>query len=270
MDSSFPTFLFLPGLAFNLPANAAAYSRLAQMGYGIVSLNFSTHRRSFLPTETEPHFRSQPPTSQDFLFEVMRAYEYLRSQGVRTVIPVSLSYSGSVSPLLEGFPLIVETAPLTAARASTPVTESYRSSLELVNLFNPFKSTVIRQAMDLAYRNYWEPKAQELVDNGKINASEKAVVVDGYLAMSRAVEGFDLEQIKMPKATRRVYLLGGLESDLLRSHQLKTFERLKAEGYDVRLIEFPTADHIVPNAVDEYVVALDQIARSMSCEKALR
>lgn len=264
-----PTFLFMPGLGFTMPIDHAAYTELSRQGFGIVAMNFSTHAPSVtaLGNEESPYFLKRPPTATNFADEVNAVAAHLRANGVEVVIPVSLSYSGMVSARLSEFPLIVETAPLTSARAAASTGESIRASLELMNMFNPFRTEIVRRTMDAVYRNYWNKAVTEVES---LTVERRANVIEAYMAMSRISEGYDADKVEYARGPRRIFVLGSEERVSLLNHQRRTVWRLRDLGYDVQVTEIPGASHLVANQVDAFVRVLSEAGRALDCATALR
>jgi hypothetical protein len=263
-----PTFVFMPGLGFTMPINHAAYAELSRQGFGIVAMNFSTHIPSVLALgdNASPYFLSRSPDSRDFASEVNLIADFLRTRGAKNIIPVSLSYSGMVSAHLHDYPLIIDTAPLTSAMAAASVGESIRASLEMVNLFNPFRKQLVRQAMDALYKNYW---TQAVASTGGVPEGLRSRVIEAYMAMSRASEGYDSARADYALGQRRLFILGGQERPSLLLDQRRTIHRLKLAGHDVQVKEIASAGHLVANEVDAFAGILSEAGRAVQCRTAL-
>jgi pimeloyl-ACP methyl ester carboxylesterase len=196
-------------------------------------------------------------TLQDLAKDVEAVIAQIHAQhGINDFVPVSLSYSGAVSPLLKNFPVIIETVPMTSSDATNPQLGQYRRTLRSAELFNPFFGpTITRNSLDAAYRPNWTAQVDSTIGNFNLPADHKSDMVEGYLSMSRASEGFEWSAADLPKTTRRVFIVAGNEGSALLKNQLETFQRLQMSKLLVLIEE---SGHIIPNehpALYAYVIS---------------
>jgi hypothetical protein len=260
-----PTFLLLPGVNRSLLANEAEAVKLTEKGYGLVTFDFSTQPLSvaLLKDGEKPYFRDHELSLADLAGEVKSLVKGLTSQyGLTNLIPVSLSYTGAVSPYLTGFPLVIETVPMTSMAAENPQLEQYRLWLKSGELLNPiFGPGITRASLDAAYRQVWAPQVDSISKQFDLPDSRREDMIEGYTVLSRAVEGFSWEDMKLPRDTRRVFILAGNEAGPLLRDQVDTFLRVSSLRDDTVAVVFEETGHIIPSEQpDLYAQILDQIS----------
>lgn len=240
-DSTKPTLLLLPGVYRSLLLEEPAGQELAALGYGVVTVSYSTQPFSVatLKDQEVPYFQRHRIEIQDLADET----EFIIQKLGGSVVPVSLSYSGAVSPYLKNSPLIIETVPMTSTAATNPTMEAYRLSLKPWEFFNPMG---VRLALDAAYRQVWEPRVDQLLTQFNLNLNRKGDMVDGYVAMSRAAEGLSWDQLSLSVSARRVFILAENEAPSLKKNQLETFANFKKAQSAASLIVIRESGHVVP------------------------
>lgn len=245
-----PTFLLLPGVNRSFDITAPALELIGKLGNGIVTFDFSTHPLSVAKLEknVKPYFLKKTVTLQDLASEVDALVASLKSQGVKNIIPVSLSYSGAVTPYLKEFPLIIETVPMTSAQGANPELDANIKRLKSLEIFNPFFGAAInRNLLDFGYRQQWSKQVEHIIELYKLDKDRSSDMVEGYLSMSRAVEGFDWKNLEIPKETRRAFVVADHEAaDLLRD-QAETFLRLSKENKNVVMFIVKNSGHVLPS-----------------------
>ena len=244
-----PMLLLMPGMNRAGKLSDPSAIALISAGYGVAEMSFSVHPYSvaMLPKGTEPFFKNRQPTLQDLANEVDRVATVLTEQmSLKNVVPVSLSFSGALSPLLKGYPLIIETVPMTSERAVNTEGAKYRDSLKAGELFNPFFGpSVSRYMMDQAYQTKWIEQAKTMIAQFGLPAARLQDMVDGYSAMSRAAEDASWANVKLPKETKRVFILALGEGPELLMNQVQTLKRLMSDGQNLTIIAIGDAGHIV-------------------------
>ncbi len=274
LNTKLPTLLFLPGLDEKIPLSHATLGALSDQGFGVVSMSFSTHPPSVaaLGADEVPFFRIRPFTVQDFAWEVEELAKVLRKRkGFKDLIPVSLSFSAAPSAYLRSFPLIIETVPLTSSESANPKGENYRALLKNFNAFNFFGGAeAVRRGMDASYRNFWSSEVDEDLRENGWPENRREDMLEGYLSMSRAVEGFDVEAVDLPKNVERLFLIAGKEDLLMKRHQIETVQRLQKAGYRVSMEELIEAEHLIMRTKDGYVAAIAKAALNFNCQQSLK
>ena len=263
-----PFYLFLPGSNRSLFLNESPLAQsLVMTGAGVGAMNFSTqpHSIASLKPGVQPAFYSTDMKLKDFADEVEFAIASLRSRGYKNIIPISLSYSGAVSPLLKAHDLIIETSPMTSLAAARPDLGEVLEFQKITNFWSPiFGAALNRSVLDKGYRDNWSKQADQMIQQFNLPADRRSDFIEGYLRMSRAAEtadwnSFDLAKTSaglrdqrspkpaMPSAgSRRVFILGGKESPSLMKDQLKTFLALAKADPRTSLIVIEPAGHVVP------------------------
>ncbi|NOT80754.1 MAG: hypothetical protein HOP07_17350 [Bacteriovoracaceae bacterium] len=254
-NSKLPTFLFLPGVNRGLLASDEALETLSSLGYGIVTMNFSTQPISVsaLPKGVKPHFRNNIYKLDDLNTEVHAlSNELKKSFNVKTIIPVSISFSSAVSSTLKNFPLIVDAVPMTSSAAVNPELEAYITYLKSAEIFNPiFGPGISRTLLDQAYAQKWGGQVDAIVDEFELNKERRSDMIEGYSVFSRASERFVWDLKNTAPETRRVFIFAKNDSPTLLKDQLELF--LKAMDSTPNALAF-----IVNNS--GHVVSSDQPA----------
>ncbi len=248
--AALPTFLFLPGVNRSLLADEEALEILAQQGFGIVTMNFSTQPFSVnqLDKNTTPSFRKTTYQLEDFNKEVTALSTELKKDfGVKTIIPVSISFSSAVSSSLQNFPFIIDAVPMTSSAAVNPELESYRAYLKTGEIFNPiFGPGITRSLLDQTYYKEWTEQVDSMIEQFELNAERKSDMIEGYTVFSRASEGFVWDLKKTSAETKRVFLFARNDEAVLLKDQLKLF--LRALDTTPNALAFIVNDsgHILP------------------------
>lgn len=246
-----PTFLFLPGVNRSLLADDEALEALAQNGYGVVTMNFSTQPFSVsqLQKNVKPAFLSKSYSLEELSTEITALSEELKKNfAVKTIIPVSISFSSAVSSTLQNFPFIIDAVPMTSSAAVNPELEAYRSYLKAGEIFNPvFGPAITRSLLDQSYYKKWTEQVDSIVGQFGLNQDRKSDMVEGYTVFSRASEGFVWDLKKTTEKTRRVFLFARNDSPSLLKNQLELF--LKAMDSTPNALAFVVNDsgHVLPN-----------------------
>jgi pimeloyl-ACP methyl ester carboxylesterase len=240
------TLLLLPGINRSLLLVDEPVRALAERGYGIVMLQYSTQPHSVvaLKPEVRPHFLDQAVSLDDLTAEVTELADHLKRTGKKNLIPVSLSFSGSTSARLKGFQVAIDVVPMTSYAAANPGFQSVTSWFESTRWMNPFGTDWMqRNALDQAYRLHWEKEADSKIKAFGLRPSTKENIVQGYSAMSRAIEDFDWKNESPDKTARRLIVVAENDERSLLKNQIESFQRLKAQGYAVNLVIVQGAGH---------------------------
>ena len=245
-----PMLLLMPGANRAFTLQDRGIKELVERGFGVATCNLSVQPFSLLSLKSgeRPAFRDTDPQLQDFAAEVQFVAENLKAaHGLANVIPVSLSYSGAISPFLKGFPFVVETAPMTSTHAARPELGRYYETLKAGTVFNPiFGPSLMRSALDTAYRQTWAPQVEMIIEQFSLSRERTNDMIEGYVSMSRATEAFDWKDLRLSKNTRRAFIVGTKEQSSLLRHQIETFERVRAERADSLLFVIEGAEHLIP------------------------
>lgn len=265
--ATLPTFLFLPGVNRSLLADDAALETLANKGFGVVTMNFSTQPFSVseLDKKIKPSFRETTYKLEDFNTEVTALSDELKKNfGVKSIIPVSISFSSAVSSSLQNFPFIIDAVPMTSSAAVNPDLEAYRAYLKGAEIFNPiFGPSITRSLLDQTYYKQWRDQVESIVDQFNLNKDRKDDMVEGYTVFSRAAEGFVWDLKKTQKSTRRVFLLARDDSPLLLKDQLTLFLKALETTPDALAFIVNDSGHVLPTEQPEaYANILTYLASS--------
>jgi hypothetical protein len=248
--ATLPTFLFLPGVNRSLLAEDEALQTLSHQGFGIVTMNFSTQPFSIshLEKNIKPSFLSTTYKLEDFATEVSAlSSELKKNYGVKTIIPVSISFSSAVSSTMQDAPFIIDSAPMTSSAAVNPELEAYRSYLKSGEIFNPiYGPAITRSLLDETYYKEWRDQVDSITKQFDLNVDRKSEMVEGYTVFSRAAEGFVWDLKKTSAQTRRIFIFARNDSALLLKDQLSVFLKVLASTPNALAFLVNDSGHVVP------------------------
>ncbi len=248
-NTKLPTLLFLPGVNRGLLSSDEALETLAQRGFGIVTMNFSTQPLSVthLDKGVKADFRNSTYTLESYHAEVdALSKELQKSFKVKTIVPISISFSSAVSSTLPNYPLIIDAVPMTSSAAVNPQLEAYRSYLRAAEVFNPiFGPGITRATLDQGYYQKWRSQVDSMIEGFELDKTRRDDMVEGYTVASRAAEGFVWDLKKTAPETRRVFIFAKDDSETLLKDQLQLF--LKAMDSTPNALAFLVKDsgHVV-------------------------
>ncbi|MBC7539981.1 MAG: hypothetical protein H7281_14255 [Bacteriovorax sp.] len=268
-----PTFLFLPGVNRSLLADDKALQILSRQGFGIVTMNFSTQPFSVsrLEKSIKPSFVGTTYKLEDLATEVSALSDELKKNfGVKTIIPVSISFSGAVSSTMQNAPLIIDAVPMTSSAAVNPDLEAYRTYLKSMEIFNPiFGPALTRSLLDQAYYKKWNDQVDSITKQFNLNSDRDSDMVEGYTVLSRASEGFVWDTKNTAAQTRRIFIFARNDSALLLKDQLSVFLKVLETTPNALAFIVNDSGHVVPTEQPEayanilmYLVSADTKAVS--------
>lgn len=248
-DPSKPMLLMLPGLFRSLVAPSLGVepraNLLAKQGFGLAMVTYSTQpiALSQLGAGVRPHFRSETLTTRHLVDETQVVLEALKQRNITNVVPVSFSFSASVSARLEGFPVIIESVPITSINAEKPNLARLKKSAGLLG------EAAKRKALDVAYRRFWSNYVEtaEPISYLKPTDKQKTEIIEGFRALSQSIENFSWP-VPGPSAreTRRVFILAEKDNPTLLRHQIETFLKLAEHQKSPMLILVRESGHVLP------------------------
>jgi hypothetical protein len=244
-----PTLLLMPGVNRSVLADEPAVQSLVDQGFGIVTFNLSTQPLSVatLPQGVKPSFMKKEYGLKDLASEVESLVTQLSAQGVQNIVPVSLSYSGAISPYLSHFKVLIDTVPLTSMAAFNPQLEQVRQSLKSAELFNPFFGPgITRRMLDESYRSQWRIQVPAISQQYNLPAERAPEMIEGYTMMSRATEGFAWTNVELKPDVRHVLVLAGGEGPSLLKNQLETFRHMLKTQQNALMYLILESGHIIP------------------------
>lgn len=245
-----PTLLLLPGVNRSVLLSDPSVQELKKLGFGLAIMNFSTQpfSVSLYDESKTPFFKKTTPKLADFVFEVEQVILFLKEQKkIQRVVPVSLSFSAAVSPFIQSVDLIIEVAPLTSSQAANPVLEQTIRNFKNAELFNPFFGPAItRSSLDSIYRKEWKPRVDAQISQFNLNPNYKDKMVDGYISMSRVVEQFVWQNIKVNSKVKRAFLIADSESKGLLQNQARTILYLLKNSASASMYFIRGAGHVIP------------------------
>lgn len=260
-----PTYILLPGVNRGTMFSDPAVEALTKDGSGVLAINFSAHPLSVAQLKSDDRINFDGVTLKSLAQETVALARKIAKQyaiPLEHMIPVTLSYSGAVSPWLTEFPVVVDMVPLTSFRAFNPQLSLYYDTLKAGELLNPiFGPAITRASLDTAYRTQWIPQVQSMIQQYALPEARRGDMVEGYTALSRAVEGYSWAKEKPSKSVRRVFVIAENESNSLQADQLRTILDLKSQGYAITTVVIGHSGHIIPSdQPGAYVTALRAVA----------
>lgn len=246
------TLILLPGVNRGLTARESAVVRLKNQGWNVLLPSLPSHPLSIrgLETTETPDFASETRV-QDYARNLEALVEGL---DIHNAIPVSLSYSASISSYLDShrFSRIIDTVPIVTATETNPEAAEAAQSIESVMLLNPFLGPFwVRNFRDYNYRNYWKRTVTQNLESspGMYGPSPRVEsIIDGYVAIARAVEDFDFTQINFSQDEQiRDFIIAGKEHPLRLQKQLQVLQNYVASGKPCRIVVVQNAGHILPS-----------------------
>jgi len=260
-----PTFFLLPGVNRATLLNDPAVEGLIRQGSGVITFNFSVQPFSIAELPKDRSVNLKDITLERLAEETMamaRKIEKEHGLAIKDMIPVTLSYSAAVSPYLTEFPTIIDMVPMTSLAAQNPTLQASISTLKAAELWNPiFGPGITRSTLDNAYRFEWSKQVDSLIKGFDLPSNRRTEMIEGYMTLSRAVEGFSWEKTKPSKKVKRVFVLAENEARELLKDQVRTILDLKSKGYDVSVIFVAESGHILPaDQPIAYVAALMAVA----------
>lgn len=246
-----PTYLLLPGVNRGTMLTDPAVQLLVADGAGIITFNFSVQPLSIAELGPRESADLRDVSLESLAEETLAlAKQFEKEHGilVKDMIPVSLSFTGAVSPFLNAFPQVIDMVPLTSMAAYNPHLEAYYRMLKGAELFNPiFGPGITRASLDSAYRTQWVPQVNSIVEQFQLPSNRRSEMIEGYVALSRAVEGFSWKNSAPSKKVKRVFVIAGNEAESLQRDQVLTILDLQDQGYNVATILVEGSGHVIPS-----------------------
>lgn len=264
------TLVLLPGVFRGIEQTDKIISLLTKAEINFVAIHFSGHPRSVLQytaSEVAIYKGGKGLTSEMLANEVKAVVAALK---IRKPLPVSLSYSATVVPHLDTgkFPLVIETAPIGAFGDNDPEGTALRKQwADWMKLWPP-NTLWINAAKDKAYRDHWTKIANERTEPGSEMAKPENLnrLIDGYMAMARATEDFNLTQQDFRTTPRRIWILAENEEAYRLKLQMQAVELYnKAQNVLVQPVVIPNSGHTIPMEQPEvYAEVLKAIVKAAS------
>lgn len=249
-DPSQTTFIFLPGIHRALEQSDLVIQLLHEQRVNHVSLSFSAHPRSVV----EAIRRGKNPSFKDLNLQDLKneVHAVVNALGLQHPVPVGLSYSSAVTSLFKtsDFPVVIDFAPLGRQQDDAQFLQSYYEAFQGMNAWNPWAQAWLQQLKEQAYHNYW---SQELVNLKHRypelfkNSMATSTAVGGMIALSKAVENFELEKQDYRQSSERIYVLAENESAARLRRQtmaIKAYESQTGKSSAVFLIQ--KSGHTIP------------------------
>ncbi len=259
-----PTLLMMPGAISPVSAGHPAFKKLAQSGVGLVSFAYS-HQPGSLKAATREAVQAleQGEVSiSGWVAETLTVRDHFARQGVE-LIPVSLSFTGAVTPSLQGFNRIIEMVPMTSTDATSATGAAVRDQLKAAAMWNPFfGQQLVRQQIDFSYRAYWQSVVDSLARDPQFPGELRGTLLDQYVRQSQAIEGFKWDVASLPRSIQRTFVLAGQESQSLLKHQLQTVVAMIEAGHQPNVVLVKGVGHNIPSSQpDTYAQLLAWAAR---------
>jgi len=240
-----PTFLFLPGMNRSLLLSEPAAQELIKDGYGVVAFNFSVQplSQATLDEGQRPAFYADQVSLQTLADEAVRVANHVKlNHGIQRIIPVTLSYTGSISRYLTNFLNVVDSVPMTSMDAFDSKLLFYKNSVLMTGgAFNPI---YFRTMMDAAYMQHWVPYVTAVIPAMNLPAGRKSQFIDGYLRLSRAAENFVWKN--HGDRVKRTFIIAANEGKTLLRDQVRVLQERFEAGSRETVFLVMESGHIVP------------------------
>lgn len=198
-----PVMVFMPGIYRGLKSGDGIYDLLENSQKNWATLHFSSHPESILNSKSIP---SSKPSLSDIANEVATVLE---TMNIQKYTLISLSYSGAVTSqmLSSSNKYIIESAPMgkyneaMGALGQSQDAWSGISSWMTGGMDQFFK--------DLAYRNYWTQHVSKMAlsDHRLKDISAFNSLVNGYIGLAKAAEGYDIKKVQFADSQPRAFFL---------------------------------------------------------------
>lgn len=262
------TLVLLPGVFRGIEKTDEIIGWLTKAGINFVAIHFSGHPRSVLQykdSEAAIYKGGKGLTSELLAKEVEAVVAVLK---IKKPLPVSLSYSATVVPHLNAkkFPLVIETAPIGAFGDNDPQGTALRKQwADWMKLWPP-NTLWINAAKDKAYRDHWTKIANERAEPGSEMAKPENLnrLIEGYMAMARATEDFNVTEQDFKNTPRRIWILAENEEPYRLKLQLRAVELYnQAMKISVEPVVIPNSGHTIPMEQPEaYAEVLKAIVKA--------
>lgn len=259
-----PVLVFLPGIFRGLRRSSDLFlKQLEEQGIAYVAMHFSTHPDSVarLNAKDRPDFEGV--SSKDLAGEVVQLVETL---GIENPLPVSLSYSGTVTSHLPKtiFPVVIETAPLGRFDESNPeIAAATRIWSDWLSMW-PGGAWIAKIQRDIAFNTYWsrvvDGLAEALPELKEGSRSQWAT--EGFVAMAKAVEDYDIRKQDFLDSPQRIFILGEKEEGRrLKLQSEAIIEAGRQTGKAIEVYKIEGAGHIIPaDQPEKYLQLLKDIS----------
>lgn len=264
------TLILLPGVFRGLQKEDSIIKLLEDKKINFVAIHFSGHPKSIIqykPIEKTIFAGGKGLTSEMLAHEVDAVVDQLK---IEKPIPVSLSYSSTVVPFLSSkkYSLVIETSPLGMFGEEDPeslqLQKTWAQWLQMWPYWGPIW---VESAKNTAYRNHWAPIAtQRIAADSEMNAADHTNnLTDGYMALARATEDFDLRKENFKTTAPRIWVLAANEnSNRFQIQQEAITLSNKTKKQNVVPIIVPDAGHTIPiDQPDAYAQVLETILQQI-------
>ena len=245
------TLVLLPGVFRGIEQTDKVIALLVKSDINFVAIHFSGHPRSVLQykaSEVALYKGGKGLTSEMLAGEVEAVVNVLK---IKKPLPVSLSYSATVVPHLNAkkFPVVIETAPIGAFGDNDPEGTAQRKQwADFMKLWPP-NAIWVNAAKDKAYRDHWTKIANERTEPGSEMAKPENLnrLIEGYMAMARATEEFNLVEQDFKNTPRRIWILAENEEPYRMKLQLQALTAAnKALGLNIEPVVIANSGHTIP------------------------
>lgn len=264
------TLILLPGVFRGLQKEDSIINLLQAQKINFVAIHFSAHPKSIIQyksSEATVFAGGKGLTSEMLAHEVDAVVDQLE---IQKPIPVSLSYSSTVVPFLSAakYSIIIETAPLGIFGEEDPATlqlqKTWAQWLQMWPIWGPIW---VESAKNTTYRSHWAPiSAQRISADPEMNFADHGNhLTEGYMALARATEDFDLRTENFKTTAPRIWILAENENpNRLQIQQEAIALSNKVNKQKVKPIIVRQAGHTIPmDQPDAYFDVLKQILQQI-------
>lgn len=250
-DPNQPVLVLFPGFYIQKDQNSEFILLLESMNIPYINFSFSTQPHSIAtlnPAQDLPSFKNL--TTKDLAEEVITLIQYL---GLKKPVPVALSYSSSLIEHFpeDLFPFVIDSVPITILNEGHEITAALYNMVSLFSSFNIFSKWMEASIRQQNLYNYWNKhvglRANELkaLRTGKLNI----LATEGYIAMFKAVEEYDMRTVDFSKGPKRIFILAGDEAPIGLKYQKQAITNAEEQlGYKMPVYTIEGADHFIFNS----------------------
>lgn len=264
------TLILLPGVFRGLQKEDSIISLLEAQKINFVAIHFSAHPKSIIQyknSEATVFAGGKGLTSEMLAHEVDAVVDHL---AIRKPIPVSLSYSSTVVPFLSAkkYSFVIETSPLGMFGEEDPeslqLQKTWAQWLQMWPYWGPIW---VESAKNTAYRNHWAPiAAQRIAADPEMNDADNANnLTEGYMALARATEDFDLRKENFSTTAPRIWVLAANENPnrfQIQQEAITLSNKVKKQNVDPIIV--PNAGHTIPiDQPEAYAQVLETILQQI-------
>lgn len=254
-----PVMVFMPGIYRGLKAGDGIYDIMANSKSNWVALHFSSHPESIFISKSTP---ASKPNLENLAQEVETV---LATMEIHNYSLISLSYSGAVTAQMTSSPgrYIIESAPM--GRYNEAMGAIGQSQDAWSGISGWMTGGMDQFFKDIAYRNYWTQHVSKMAlsDSRLKDPYAFNALVNGYIGLAKAAEGYDIKNIQWKDEHPRAFFLAEQELEARKQHQVQGILNYIAQTQQMPFLAlFKDGEHNLSTSHPKSYFALVQILNS--------